>query len=46
LSTSPKRFEVGIDYQLRNKILIGVSADYSNITKTVNANIKLGIKIF
>ena len=46
LSTSPKRFELGVDYQLRNTVLIGVSADYSNITKDFSANVKLGFRIF
>jgi hypothetical protein len=46
ISTSPKRFELGVDYQLRNTVLIGVSADYSNITKNLSANVKLGFRIF
>jgi hypothetical protein len=46
LNPSPKRFELGVDYQLRNTVLIGVSADYSNITKDFSANVKLGFRIF
>lgn len=46
LSTSPKRFEIGVDYQIRNTFLIGVSADYSNITKNLSANLKFGIIVF
>ena len=40
------RFEGGIDYQIRNKLLVGASVDYNNTTKDIGANLKLGIKIF
>lgn len=46
ISKKPERIEVGIDYQIKNTILIGISADYNDITKKGTLNGKLGIKIF
>ena len=43
---NPERFELGIDYQLRNKFLIGASIDYNTITQSNTVNFKFGIRIF
>ena len=40
------KIELGLDYQIRNKFLIGASVDYNNFTQNVNLNLKIGIKIF
>ena len=40
------RIELGIDYQYRNKLLIGASVDYNNTINKAGFNVKLGIKIF
>lgn len=45
-SKTPQRFEVGIDYQYRNKLLIGASVDYNSFINKSSFNIKLGIKVF
>jgi len=41
-----ERFELGLDYQIRNKIIIGTSASYNNVSKSINFNAKVGIKLF
>lgn len=41
-----ERAAVGLDYQFKNKFIIGASASYNNITKSTYANIKVGFKIF
>lgn len=40
------RTEIGLDYTLRNKYILGASASYNNLTKSVYVNAKLGIRIF
>ena len=39
-------FAVGLDYVFKNKIIIGTSGSYNNISQTINFNVKLGIRIF
>lgn len=39
-------YTVGLDYQIKNKVIIGTSATYNNQFKTTHINLKLGIKIF
>ena len=42
----PDRHAIGIDYQIKNKLLIGTSVSYNTITNNVNMNFKVGFKIF
>lgn len=46
-SVSPafERAEIGLDYQIKNKLIIGASIDYHNISKQLGANLKIGFKI-
>lgn len=37
---------VGLDYQIRNTLIIGTSANYDNISNNVYFNVKVGIRIF
>jgi hypothetical protein len=46
INSMPDRYALGIDYQIRNKILIGSSLSYNTITDNVNLNFKIGFKIF
>lgn len=48
VSAIPKaeNFAIGLDYQIRNTFLIGVSASHNTITKGVYLNGKVGIRIF
>lgn len=48
VSAIPKaeNFAIGLDYQIRNTFLIGVSASHNTITKGVYLNAKVGIRIF
>lgn len=46
LSSSPERFAIGLDYQFKNKIIIGTSIDYNTLTKNSSVNVKLGFNIF
>lgn len=43
---SPERFELGVDVQIKNKLLLGTSIDYNTITNSVNANFKIGVSIW
>lgn len=45
-SKMPDRYAIGIDYQIRNKILVGTSISYNSITDNMNLNVKVGFKIF
>jgi len=42
----PDRYAIGIDYQIKNKILLGTSVSYNLLTNNVNLNVKVGFKIF
>tara|TARA_B110000977_G_C11066817_1_gene488080 strand:+ start:672 stop:1244 length:573 start_codon:yes stop_codon:yes gene_type:complete len=46
LKRIPDRYAIGIDYQIKNKILLGTSVSYNLITNNVNLNVKVGFKIF
>ena len=46
LSSSPERFAIGLDYQFKNKVIIGTSIDYNTLTKNSSVNVKLGFNIF
>lgn len=46
INSMPDRYALGIDYQIRNKILLGTSVSYNTITKNTNLNVKIGFKIF
>ena len=46
INSVPDRYALGIDYQIRNKILLGTSISYNTITKNTNLNVKIGFKIF
>lgn len=41
-----ERAEIGIDYQIKNTIMPGVSVSYNNLSKSVNFNLKLGFRVF
>ena len=41
-----ERAALGLDYQIKNTALIGTSIDYSNLTKSVNFNVKVGFVCF
>ena len=41
-----ENIEVGLDYVIKNKFIIGTSASYNNVTKSINLNAKIGIKLF
>ena len=43
---TPERFALGIDYQIKNKLLLGTSIDYNVITNSVNTNFKIGINLW
>jgi len=47
-STNPifENSAIGLDYHIKNTILIGASTSYNNISKTVNFNVKLGFRVF
>jgi hypothetical protein len=45
LSKTPERFAVGVDWQIKNKILLGASLDYNDLTQSANFNIKVGLRI-
>ena len=45
-SKKPERFELGIDYQIKNKYLIDISVDYNTITQSSTVNGKIGLKLF
>lgn len=36
---------IGLDYQIKNTIIIGGSTSYNNLSKSVNFNVKLGFSI-
>lgn len=40
------RYELGLDYQIKNTIIVGTSVSHNNISNQSNINFKLGIKIF
>ena len=40
------RFELGLDYQIKNTIIIGTSVGYDNLSEQLNFNVKIGIRIF
>ena len=37
---------LGLDYQFKNTLLIGVGASYDNISKNINYTARIGLKIF
>lgn len=39
-------YSIGIDYIIREKVIIGGSVSYDNFYKNVNTNIKMGFKAF
>lgn len=39
-------YGVGIDYQLKNKIIIGASVNYDDFNNNINLNVKVGFRIF
>lgn len=41
-----QNIQVGLDYVIKNKWIIGASADYNNFSKNIGFNLKIGIKIF
>ena len=41
-----ERVEVGLDYTIKNKWIVGTSVSYNNVSNTGNINVKVGIKIF
>ena len=41
-----QRYEVGVDWQIKNKFILGTSIDYNSISKTSHVNVKVGIRIF
>lgn len=45
---SPKsqNIQIGLDYVIKNKWIIGTSVDYNNFTNSMNFNFKIGFKIF
>ena len=40
-----QNIQIGLDYVIKNKWIIGTSVDYDNFTKSVNFNVKIGIRI-
>lgn len=40
-----ERAAIGLDWQIKNKFIIGSSFSYNNLSKSTNFNIKVGIKI-
>ena len=40
-----ERIEIGLDYQIKNKIIIGVSASYNDIAKQSYINAKIGFRL-
>ena len=46
LKKKPERFELGLDYQIKNKLLLGFSLDYNNLTKNISGNFKIGVSVF
>lgn len=47
-STNPvfERAELGLDYQIKNTIILGTSASYNNLSKKLNFNVKVGFRVF
>lgn len=47
-STNPvfERAELGLDYQIKNTIILGTSASYDNLSKKLNFNVKVGFRVF
>lgn len=41
-----ERIELGLDYQIKNKYIVGLSASYDNISKQTYLNAKIGFKLF
>ena len=41
-----QNIQIGLDYVIKNKWIIGTSVDYNNFTKSANFNVKIGFKIF
>lgn len=41
-----KRAEIGLDYQIRNTLIIGTSVSYDDISKQTYVNAKVGFRIF
>lgn len=41
-----KRAEIGLDYQFKNKFIVGSSVSVNGITKKPNINVKFGVKIY
>jgi hypothetical protein len=46
LQKNPIKYEAGIDYVIKNKLLIGISAEYNTLVEKGSINGKLGMKIF
>lgn len=40
-----ERAAIGLDYQIKNKFIIGANVSYNNTVKQVYANVKVGFKI-
>ena len=41
-----ERAALGIDYQIKNTIIVGASTSYNNVSKHVNFNVKVGLRLF
>lgn len=41
-----ERAEIGLDYQIKNTIILGTSASYNNAVKTGYFNFKVGVRVF
>lgn len=46
LSPVLQRAEIGLDYQIKNTVIIGASTSYNNLSKSLNFNVKLGFRVF
>lgn len=46
MDKSPDVFEVGLDWSIKNKWMVGVGVNYNDISNDMNVMFKVGIKIF
>lgn len=45
IKSQHQNIQLGLDYVIKNKWIIGTSVDYNNFTKSVNFNLKIGFRI-